>query len=212
MKESLIPIMIDFLDREVIVFGGGQVGLRKARTFAKAGAKVTVISEEFSRDFEKIDAKLMKKKVSSPDEFIKKAFMAIAATDDPQLNTRISESCRKYHVLCNVVDDPRSETYMPSIISRGPLTIGISTRGESPGLSKFTRKAIEKRIGPEFAQMARLQAYARNKLKNIVKSQPKRGRILTKILEDEEVWTHLRAKRFEKAKSVVDRRYLKVKV
>ena len=43
----MIPLMIDLAGKKVVIFGGGEVGARKARFFAPE-AEVTVISRSFS--------------------------------------------------------------------------------------------------------------------------------------------------------------------
>ncbi|MDR9382052.1 MAG: NAD(P)-dependent oxidoreductase, partial [Natronomonas sp.] len=45
----MIPLYHDFTDETVLVFGGGPVGARKARRFAREAA-VVVVSPEFAAD------------------------------------------------------------------------------------------------------------------------------------------------------------------
>lgn len=55
--------------------------------------------------------------------------------------------CRKCHIPVNVVDQPALCTFFfPSLISRGDLTISVSTGGKSPGTAAFLRQQIEQQL------------------------------------------------------------------
>jgi siroheme synthase-like protein len=204
-----MPLMIDFEGKRVIVIGGGRVGLRKARTFRQAGAEVEVVSREFARGFAGLPVKRTRVDTFDDLKMLGTAFLVIAATDDPELNARIYSACRGRGVLCNVVDDPRSEVYMPSIVSRGPLTVAISTGGASPALAKRARQEIEGAIGPAWGGMAALLGEARNDLKRSTPSQATRRRTLSKIIEDEGIWRALESGDRRRARRLMKERYLR---
>jgi siroheme synthase-like protein len=186
-------LLIDFKGKDVLIVGGGNVALRKAKIFCRAGAKVVVASKVFATGFRALPVERIRMKSFEDPRFHSKAFLVIAATDDRTLNASLSEACRRAGVICNSVDDPDSEVYMAASISRGPINIWISTRGASPGLSKMARKEIERKIGPEWGAMAVLQSEARSELKKRVRSQAARRAILTRILGDSNVWDLLKS-------------------
>ena len=186
-------MLINFKGKRVLILGGGRVALRKARQFCRAGARVVVASKGFASGFKEIQVERVGLKSFEDSRFLSKAFLVIAATDDKSLNANISEACRQAGIMCNSVDDLDSEVYMAASFNRGPLSIWISTRGASPGLSKMARREIEKGLGPEWGAMAVLQSEARSELKRRVGSQPTRGAILNKILGDDRVWSLLRS-------------------
>ena len=80
---------------------------------------------------------------------LKDSFMTIAATDSPEVNTRVAEDAPG---LLNVVDVPSECNFIaPSVVKRGPLVLAISTGGTSPAFAKAVRKEIEKLYGKVFA-------------------------------------------------------------
>ncbi len=204
----MVPLMIDFEDKLVVIYGGGSVGLRKARTFCKAGARVKVVSKTFSRGFDSLPARRVMASSSEGLRAMDGAFLVVAATDDPAENSRIARSCRKRSIMCNSVDDPASEVYFSSNVQRGPLVIGISTRGESPALSKAVRLRIEKVIGPEWGRMAVLQAHVRARLKGSKLSQPSRRNVIYRVLRDKQIWKALEEGDLKKARKLASERYL----
>ncbi len=201
-----LPLMIDLEGREVVIFGGGEVGERKASLFC-GHAIVTVISREFnpglSRLFEDEKIKLIKVKdltETEISEHMKNAFMVIPATNDTFLNEKISQLAGRNGKLVNRVD-AIGDIIIPSVIERGDIIIGISTLGQSPALSKYIRHKIEKVVTPEFKEMSRLQNEIREILKSKVNDQKERKEILWNILDDEKVWEAL-GESYEKAYKV----------
>ncbi len=193
MKDFL-PLMLDLSEKEVVIFGGGDVGERKASLFADH-SKVTLISREFTPKltdlFENKRIKLIKVKDLTENEihqYMKNAFIVIPATNDALLNDKIAAMAGETGKLVNRVDD-LGDIIVPSIIRSGDIVIGISTLGHSPALSKYIRMRFEEVITPGFPYMAKLQNEFRELLKSRVHDHKKRKEILWNIINDNEVWT-----------------------
>jgi precorrin-2 dehydrogenase/sirohydrochlorin ferrochelatase len=91
--------------------------------------------------------------------------LVIGATDNEELNRRISADARDRKVLCNIADRPEiCDFILPSIVHRGDLIIAISTSGKSPAFAKKLRKDLEKKFGNEYAEFLRLMGAIRSKL------------------------------------------------
>ena len=70
--------------------------------------------------------------------------VAIAATDDEELNAAVSQDCAAKHVLVNVVDRPALCTFtVPATVHRGDLTIAIATNGRCPAFASILREELE---------------------------------------------------------------------
>ncbi len=200
---DFLPLMLDLAGREVVIFGGGGVGERKASLFCDY-SDVTVVSREFTpglnRLFENEKIKLIKVNDLNEMEilqYMKNAFLTIPATNDALLNDRIALLAARSGKFVNRVDDI-GDVIVPSVIRQGDIVIGISTLGHSPAVSKYIRKRIETVITPEFKEMSRLQNEVREMLKSQEHDQKKRRDILWNIINDDGVWTAL-AESYEKA-------------
>lgn len=79
------------------------------------------------------------------------AFLAVAATDDAEVNHQVWEAARAANILVNVVDDPEYCTFIaPAVVRRGPLTLAVCTSGHAPALSRHLRQQFEQTLGPEY--------------------------------------------------------------
>ncbi len=193
---GLLPLLIDMNDRKVVIFGGGQVGERKAALFSRY-APTTVISRSFTPALQELGRQgvcLVNTGTDLSDdeiiEYVKDVFLVIPTTSDLELNRKIRDIAHNNGCLVNSVDGPE-DIVVPSIIERGDIILAISTGGASPALSRYMRQKIELAIGPHFEDMARLLGEIRPVLKKEVGSQADRSKILWAILEDEDVWKAL---------------------
>ena len=81
--------------------------------------------------------------------------MAIAATDDTDVNIRVYDDAERRAMLVNVVDvPPLCNFILPAIVRTGPLAIAISTAGASPALAKRMKREIEAQFGEPYARLA----------------------------------------------------------
>ena len=161
------PVHLDINNRKVLVVGGGGVGTRKVRTLLACGARVTVVSLEASRQLNDLatsgEIKLEERSYQSND--LGGMFLVIGATNDEELNRRISSDADRLNTLCNIADRPEVCNFiLPSIVHRDDLVITISTSGKSPALAKKLRKALENQFGEEYGQLLRLMGAIRKKL------------------------------------------------
>lgn len=108
---------------------------RKARLLLEAGARLTVNALAFAPQFEAWEKEGMLTLVKGGfnESLLDTCWLTIAATDDDEVNQRVSDACEARRIFCNVVDAPKEASFiMPSIIDRSPLMIAVSSGGRSP--------------------------------------------------------------------------------
>ena len=86
------PVFLNLQGKRVVVVGGGKVAQRKVLTLIKAGADITVISPLLTKRLQKEkEARHMR---HLPRTYrkgdLKDSFMAIAATDSPEVNSKVA--------------------------------------------------------------------------------------------------------------------------
>ena len=81
--------------------------------------------------------------------------MAIAATNDTDVNIAVYDDAERRAMLVNVVDvPPLCNFILPAIVRTGPLAIAISTAGASPALAKRIKRQIAEEYGEPYARLA----------------------------------------------------------
>ncbi len=162
------PINLNINKKKCVVIGGGHVATRKVIKLIECGAKVFVISLNFSKtiiDFSKKSKHLylFKKKYEPCD--LDKAFIVIAATNSKKTNIKINLDAKKRLILLNIADAPAlCDFTVPASIMRGDLLITVSTGGKSPGLAKKIKSNLENEFGEEYADLINLIGTIRDKL------------------------------------------------
>ena len=141
-----MPLFIDLSDRNVVIFGGGQVGERKAKVFCNY-SRTKVISRTFTQELKRMagdgEIEIIKDDLTDIRRYFQGAFLVIPATNDHKLNALIADYAKTKHVLVNQVDLV-GEVITPSIIVKDDITISISTMGKSPASARLLRLRIEK--------------------------------------------------------------------
>jgi precorrin-2 dehydrogenase/sirohydrochlorin ferrochelatase len=143
--------------RRCLVIGGGEVGLEKVEGLLLCDGDVSLIAPdavpELASYAEEGSIKWERREFS--DEDLDGAFLAIAATNDSEVNIAVSEAAERRAMLVNVVDvPPLCNFILPAIVRTGPLAIAISTAGASPALAKRMKREIAEEFGEHYARLA----------------------------------------------------------
>jgi precorrin-2 dehydrogenase len=155
-KFPYYPIFLDIEERNVVIIGGGNVCARKAETMMNYGARVTIVSPEFTDEIEgwARDGRLQIKRKKYDEADLDGANIVIASTDDQPVNEQIAADCRRRRIPVNVVDvTPLCEFIVPAIIDKGSVTIAVSTGGKSPALARTLKEDLMRLVGTEYAEV-----------------------------------------------------------
>ena len=147
------PLFVNVENKEVLIVGGGKIGGRKAQTLREYGANVTVYSEKVTEDtiLEDENIKVVNKNVSHDKaeikELVKKYFLVVAATDDMELNDRISHVCMSENILVNNVSSKTEMNAMfGAVVKNDEFQIGIGSYGKSCRRSKALKGKVQELI------------------------------------------------------------------
>src|SRR4051795_9813444 len=144
--------------RRSVVIGGGDIGLEKVEGLLACDADVTVIAPTAHPRLEELAAEGSigwEKGPYAGAEDLDGVFMAIACTDDSEVNIGVFDDAEKRAMLVNIVDvPPLCNFILPAIVRSGPLAIAISTAGASPALAKRMKREISELFGEEYARLA----------------------------------------------------------
>jgi uroporphyrin-III C-methyltransferase/precorrin-2 dehydrogenase/sirohydrochlorin ferrochelatase len=162
------PITLQVAGRRCAVLGGGALAAAKVRGLLDAGARVTVIAPELSPEVEELVAaggvEALRREHRDGD--LEGCFLAVDASGDDAVNRRSFAEAEARGVLINVVDRPeRCHFHAPALVRRGPLTLAVSTDGESPFLAGVLRARLERVVGEEWGPFTALVGAVRRRLR-----------------------------------------------
>jgi precorrin-2 dehydrogenase/sirohydrochlorin ferrochelatase len=144
--------------RRCVVVGGGEIGLEKVDGLLACAAQVTLIAPNANDELQQLAAEgsiSWEQRAYQGPADLEGVFLAIAATDDTDVNIAVYEDAERRAMLVNVVDvPPLCNFILPAIVRTGPLAIAISTAGASPALAKRMKREISKMFGEHYARLA----------------------------------------------------------
>ncbi len=167
-KQPYYPAFLDLRDQPCVVVGGGPVSERKVHGLLGAGAKVRLVSPEATQNLAQLgearEVRWDRREYMTGD--LQGAHLAIAASSNAAINKAVSEDARGLGILVNVADDPEHCTFIaPSIVTRGSLTVAVSTGGKSPAVARRVREELENWLPREYGSLLELAADVRVTMK-----------------------------------------------
>jgi precorrin-2 dehydrogenase/sirohydrochlorin ferrochelatase len=157
LETPLYMACLKLKGRRCLVIGGGDVGLEKIEGLLLCDGDVHLVAPEAIPAVEQLanEGSISWERREFRDSDLDGAFLAIAATNDTEVNISVSEGAERRAMLVNVVDvPPLCNFILPAIERSGPLAIAISTAGASPALAKRMKREIGEAYGEPYARLA----------------------------------------------------------
>lgn len=154
-----LPLFHRLQQQHVLLIGGGEIALRKARLLCQAGALVHVVTLEIHPQL----VQLLEQTGGSyeiaayTEGACKGRCLVVAATEDFAVNQRVAKEARALGIPVNVVDTPElCSVIFPAIVDRSPLMVAVSSGGHAPVLARLMRAKIETVIPATYSRLAQL--------------------------------------------------------
>lgn len=190
-QNTLYPIFLKLNKLDLLIVGGGNVGLEKVSFILKNSpdAKITMVATFFLDELrilvKDFDVKLIERAFEDAD--LEGRDIVVCATDSFELHEHIVALNKETKILTNVADTPAlCDFYLGSIVSRGDLKIAISTNGKSPTLGKRIRQYLEDALPNNTQQIINGLKAFRDTLKGDFESKVKALNEVTKKLSERE--------------------------
>lgn len=178
---AYFPFFVELDRQEGLIVGGSTVAQRKIEKLLPYGPRLTVCAPDISPEIRAIPGLSLLERPFTPELLEGKAFV-IAATDDPELNHRISGLCRERRIPVNVVDDRDYCSFLfPALVKRGPLSVGISTGGASPTGAIYWKKQIDAMIPERFGEILTCLDGARDMAKKALPDETVRSKFFAAL-------------------------------
>jgi uroporphyrin-III C-methyltransferase / precorrin-2 dehydrogenase / sirohydrochlorin ferrochelatase len=132
--------MLDLAGRRAVVVGGGPVALRRVRGLLEAGAHVVVIAPSVHPELEALPVTVLRRPYRRGD--LSAAWLAHAATSDPEVNARVAAEAGENRIWCVRADEASaSSAWTPAVTRHGGVTVAVSSAAD-PARSQRLRAAI----------------------------------------------------------------------
>ncbi len=144
----LYPIFVKIEQLDVLLVGGGNVGLEKLNSLLDNSPeiKLTIVADKILPevwDKASLSPRIRINERQFEMEDLNGKDLVFLATDNRQLHEQIRIEARKRKILLNVADTPElCDFYLGSIVQKGDLKIGISTNGKSPTIAKRLKEFL----------------------------------------------------------------------
>ncbi|CAM1347042.1 precorrin-2 dehydrogenase/sirohydrochlorin ferrochelatase family protein [Tenacibaculum crassostreae] len=150
-RNNLYPIFLKTHQLNILLVGGGTVGLEKLSFLLKSSPKanVQIVAPEVKKEI--LDL-IKNKNVAIANSVYKKKYLhnknlVIVATNNYKINEEVYYDCKEQNILVNVADTPDlCDFYLGGIVTKGNVKVAISTNGKSPTTAKRLRQFFEEVI------------------------------------------------------------------
>jgi site-specific DNA-methyltransferase (adenine-specific) len=145
-EPSLLPLFLKLAGKTVLVVGAGPVAERKVESLLDVGARVRVVAPEATEGLQRLarESRIEWRARPFEEEDAADAWLVFAATQDSEVQRRVTQAASARSVFCVAVDDPpNASAYSAALVRRPPFTIAISSGGATPALTRLVREVIE---------------------------------------------------------------------
>lgn len=163
---EVVPVGLRVDGRLIVIVGAGPIAARKAAAYYQQGAMLRVIAPVHSDEMNQLgagDDPTRIERIVGPYQarHLALAWMVVTATGDTSVDGAVYRDAERRRLWCNAADDPvHCSAILPSVVRKGPITVGISTGGTSPATASWMRRRTQHFVETELLSDASLAAHA----------------------------------------------------
>jgi siroheme synthase-like protein len=162
------PVNLLVAGRRVVVVGAGRIAARKIEALLELDATVAVVAPEIGEVVAQLAAagRLTTTIRAFTPEDLDDAWLAVTATDDPDVNRAVFAAAEARRLFCNSADDPENCSFtLMSVVRQSDLVVALGTGGRSPALATWLKEHVQEEMGPEYATLLDLLSEARESMR-----------------------------------------------
>jgi precorrin-2 dehydrogenase / sirohydrochlorin ferrochelatase len=182
------PVFLDVAAKRCLVTGEGFEIAAKLKSLVDRGAKVTYVNPRAEAAIERLEREgrvTWQEREFQPAD-LDGCFLVITDHND---NSEIFRLAEERNVLCNAVDDPeRCRFSFGSVVSRGDLTLAISTNGIAPALAVRLRERFEEELGDEYASLLQMLGELREEIASQIVDFGARRELWYRLVDSDALW------------------------
>jgi len=158
-KLNAFPVFMRVENRRVVIVGGGEEALAKARLLAQSSAALGIVAREPEESLAEWAAvngiRIVREEYASAH--LAGAALVFAASGEEALDRLVAADARAACIPVNAVDRPElCDFFTPALVNRAPVAVAIGTEGAGPVLAQMIRARIEQMLPMSLGRLARL--------------------------------------------------------
>lgn len=186
---AYFPFFTDIKDKSCLIVGGAYLVLEKAERLLSYEVKIDVIIDDENNDedslseIKKIDVTILKEKFDIA--MLENYEFVVTCSSDINLNKIIADECKNKRIPVNSVDDVENCTFIfPALIKKGKLSIGISSSGASPFMTRYIKAKLSEIIPDNTEELLERLDSLRPYVKENVPNESQRKSLFKRIFLD----------------------------
>jgi precorrin-2 dehydrogenase/sirohydrochlorin ferrochelatase len=187
---NLFPIFLKLEQMNLLIVGGGYVGLEKLEAVLKNSPKtnITLVAPEISKEIRALAKSCNTTLFLEP--YDKKHLLGknlvIVGTGIVSVSSIVHADCKEANILVNVADNPPlCDFYLGSVVKKGDLKVAISTNGKSPTFAKRFREILEQVLPESLQETLDNLQLLRNRLKGDFEHKVEKLNEITNVMKKE---------------------------
>lgn len=138
------PLFISLKSKKVLIVGGGRVALRKIKALEPFQAEIKIVALDILDEIKKLNFVKEIHQRSFLENDLEGVDIVVVAINNLKLQKEIFIKSGIKNILCNCVDLPEfCHFFFPALVVKGDLSIGISTAGRAPSVSRRVRQLVQ---------------------------------------------------------------------
>jgi uroporphyrin-III C-methyltransferase/precorrin-2 dehydrogenase/sirohydrochlorin ferrochelatase len=135
-----------------VLVGGGPVATAKLRQLRAAGARVSIVAPDVTKEIASVVAAADSDAPYPDVVFARRPFepadldtaWLVVAAATPEVNRQVADVAETRRIFVNAVDDPANATaFLSGVVRRDGVTVAISTSGAAPALAALLREGLD---------------------------------------------------------------------
>lgn len=178
-KLKAFPVFMRVEGEAVVIVGGGEEALAKARLIGQSSAQLRIVAEHVEPALRDWIAENGASHIAQAyrGDHLQDAVLVFAATGEEAFDRQVSQDARALNIPVNAVDRPElCDFFTPALVNRAPVAVAIGTEGAGPVLAQMLRARIDQLLSPSLGPLAALAATFRDAAERILPRGNRRRR------------------------------------
>lgn len=178
-KLNAFPVFMRVEGQAVVIVGGGEEALAKARLIGQSSAHLRIVAEHAEPALRDWIAENGASHIAQAyrSDHLQGAVLVFAATGEEAFDRLVSQDARALNIPVNAVDRPElCDFFTPALVNRAPVAVAIGTEGAGPVLAQMLRARIDQLLSPSLGPLAALAATFRDAAERVLPRGNRRRR------------------------------------